>query len=460
MGTAAAFAALTAEQLADIQGLILRSYRMPRIRGFVLRIDDPQAARNLLGRLADGDAHVPAVRAAMPWQTKPDFCLNVGMTFDGMKALGLPAASLASFPEEFAAGAIGRAAEVGDTGVNAPEHWIGGLNTGHAHVFLSLSAQSEEVVTDLSGVLRSAFASGGVAELFTADGAMLPNHRAHFDFADGISQPRIAGAPAYKPDSPEALSFSDPLELSPPGAFVLGYESQHRGLTYPYPAPDALGRNGSFAALRILKQDTAAFERYLDQQSQTLGMDREQIAARLCGRWRNGVPLALSPDTDSPANLPRDQWNHFDYSDDPQGARCPFGAHVRRNNPRNTPVAGNGGQSHRIMRRGLPYGPPFDAANPDDGIERGLLGLFICGSLRDQFEFLMKHWVQDGEFAGLGEDRDPIAGHQPPGGGRFRFRDAAGKRVVLRGMASFVTTRAGAYCFLPSISALRWIAAL
>jgi deferrochelatase/peroxidase EfeB len=172
------------------------------------------------------------------------------------------------------------------------------------------------------------------------------------------------------------------------------------------------------------------------------------------------VPLALSPDSDRPASLAREEWNNFDYSNDPHGAQCPFGSHIRRNNPRNTAVAGNGGQRHRIMRRGVPYGPPFDPNRPDDGIERGLLGLFICGSLKDQFEFLMKHWVQDGDFIGMGEDRDPIVGNRPDGGGRFRFRDAAGKKVSLRSMPSFVTTRGAAYCFLPSISALRWIASL
>jgi Dyp-type peroxidase family len=460
MGTAVASAVLTAQQLADIQGLILRSYKMSRIRGFVLRVDDPGGVRALLGRLADGDANVPAVRSAAPWQTKPDFCLNVGLTFDGLRALGLPAASLESFPEEFAAGAAGRAAEVGDTGESAPEHWVGGLNTGQAHLLLSLSAQSDDVVSDTSRLLRSVFAGSGAAELFSTDGAMLPNFRTHFDYADGISQPRVMGAPAYKPDSAHIVDFADSLDQSPLGAFMLGYESQHRGLTYPYPAPDALGRNGSFAALRILKQDCASFERYLDQQAQALEMDRELIAAKMCGRWRNGVPLALSPDSDHPADLPREQWNDFDYSNDPQGSRCPFGSHIRRNNPRNTPVAGDGGQRHRIMRRGLPYGPPFDPDHPDDGIERGLLGLFICGNLKDQFEFLMKHWVQDGDFIGQGEDRDPIVGNQPSGGGRFRFRDAAGKRVTLRGMPNFVTTRGAAYCFLPSLSALRWIAAL
>lgn len=290
------------------------------------------------------------------------------------------------------------------------------------------------------------------------DGNLPPDHRAHFGYVDGISQPRIAGVPKQRPDGSGVPEFGDPMALVPPGAFVLGLPSQHPGLMYPMPAPDSLGKNGSFAALRILKQDCAAFENYLESSAAATGLGKELIAAKLCGRWRTGVPLALSNDG-NPASVAIENWNEFDYSDDPSGKKCPLGAHIRRNNPRATPVAGDGGGKHRIMRRGLPYGPPFDPTNPNDGIERGLLGLFICGNLRDQFEFLMKEWINDGDFAGLGSDRDPILGNQPEGGGRFRIPMAGRPQVSLRSMPSFITTRGGAYCFLPSLTALRYLAA-
>src|SRR6202022_4975862 len=88
------------------------------------------------------------------------------------------------------------------------------------------------------------------------------------------------------------------------------------------PQPEPLGRNGSFNAFRVLAQDVAGFEAYLDTAATDLlgrpnvddllppGAEaalgdglwrpaalREVIAANMCGRWRNGVPLALSPDT-------------------------------------------------------------------------------------------------------------------------------------------------------------------
>ncbi len=332
------------------------------------------------------------------------------------------------------------------------------FNSSQVHIILLISAQTSDVLEDITQQIRNAI-DGAASSFALPDGILPPDHRAHFGYVDGISQPRVAGVPKQKPDGSGIPDFGDPMALVPPGAFVLGLPSQHPGLTYPMPSPDALGKNGSFAALRILKQDCAGFEDYLESCATATGLDKELIAAKLCGRWRTGIPLALSSDP-SPASVPMENWNQFDYSDDPAGRKCPLGAHVRRNNPRATSVAGDGGDKHRIMRRGLPYGPPFDPAHPDDGIERGLLGLFVCANLHDQFEFLMKDWINDGDFLGLGADRDPILGNQPQGGGRFRIPNQGKPVTNLRSMPTFITTRAGAYCFLPSLTALKYLGSL
>ena len=140
-------------------------------------------------------------------------------------------------------------------------------------------------------------------------------------------------------------------------------------------------------------------------------IDPELLAAKMCGRWRNGVPLALSPDTDSPAGgMSPEQLNDFEYvnadgSGDPKGIRCPVGAHIRRVNPRGQPVAGQGvpggsNNSHRLMRCLLPYGPTYDPKQPYDGIERGILGYFINANIENQYEFVLRQWVNDSEFAG------------------------------------------------------------
>ncbi|MFD2091513.1 Dyp-type peroxidase [Blastococcus deserti] len=445
----------SALDLADVQGLIVRGYTMPRARHLLLRIDEPAAARRLLASLVDGSTTGPQVTSAAPWATKPDSCLNVGVTFAGLRALGVPAESLASFPEEFAAGAAARAQRVGDVGTSAPAHWLPAFTDRGLHLLVSVFAQDDAALTRATdAVVRTS--GSGLAELCRLDAALLGARVDHFGYVDGISQPTIASAPPTGPP--------DTMPVAPTGEFLLGHPSQHVGFSYPVPTPEALGRNGSFAAFRMLAQDVDAFHELLTEQSRRTNLPPEQIAAKICGRWRNGTPLVLSPDTDTPQPaLSPDQLNDFDYVGrfgDERGLACPVGAHIRRMYPRGSRVAGNGGHKHRIVRRGLTYGPAFDPTRAHDGVERGLLGLFIGVSLRDQFEFLMADWANDGLFApGLGRSKDPIIGANDDGAGTFSIPGPGG-RTVLTDLPRLVTTRGGAYFFLPSVTALRHLAAL
>src|ERR1700682_2180484 len=58
----------SALDLDDIQGFILRGYRMPMVRHFLLTVGVPAEARKLLGRLVSGDETEapPISRAASP----------------------------------------------------------------------------------------------------------------------------------------------------------------------------------------------------------------------------------------------------------------------------------------------------------------------------------------------------------------------------------------------------------
>jgi deferrochelatase/peroxidase EfeB len=446
---------------ADIQGFILHTYAMPALRVFALKVTQPQAARQFLGQLVSGAQHSPQLATATDWTVKPLYCLNVGLTYTGVAALGLPPDSLASFPEEFMAGAAARAERVGDIGRSSPENWIGQLASPNLHVLLFLFAQAEEVLEQVTTQLRAMY-SGSAAELSVHDARSLPESKAHFGYRDGFAQPTIEGG------LPPAIP--DVLPRAPAGEFVLGHPSQYADFTYPVPIPPALGENGSFAAFRILAQDCDGFEQFLTEAAIQTGLDRELIAAKLCGRWRNGVPLSLSPDSPG-EQIPQEDRNSFDYVpsdsipdafDDRRGYRCPLGSHIRRMNPRSSAVAGNSGLKHRIIRRGLPFGPPYDPLNPGDGIERGLLGLFIGVSLKDQFEFLMSDWANKGSFApGLRDTLDPIIGNNSALGATFLIPVEGRKRPVqLSGLSGFVTCRGAAYCFLPSATAIRYISVL
>jgi deferrochelatase/peroxidase EfeB len=478
--------------LGDIQGFIVRGYRMPMVRHFLLTVGDATQARKLLGRFVSADeSDAPQITTAEDWHVgfapgpgdntadaprrKPDYCLNVGITWPGMIALEIkdrvPAMSFQSFAA-FTAGAAERAKLVGDIGPGAPEHWIGGFGKGSDHVLVTLHALSPEAMASYSDRLPALFAEGGafreiwrgdgMALLEMQDGKLVPTSRAHFGYTDGISMTTLRGGPErYPPDHQE------PCE---PWLFVLRDDAEN----YTVPEPRELGLNGSFACFKIAMTDVVGFENFL--QSNKDRINPELLAAKICGRWRNGVPLALSPDTDTPAGgISLEQLNNFEYvnadgSGDPKGLRCPVGAHMRRINPRGQPVTGQGlpggsNNTHRLIRRGMPYGPAYDLTQPYDGIERGLLGYFINSSLENQYEFVLSQWVNNSEFAGSvrlhPKSRDPMIGAQDPTESIFVIPQADGAPPLkLTGFSSFVTTRAAAYCFLPSITAMKFISQL
>ncbi|MDE2366723.1 MAG: peroxidase, partial [Betaproteobacteria bacterium] len=309
---------------ADIQGFILRTYAMPVLRVFALKIDRPLAARQFLGKLVDGGG-TPQLATAIDWIVKPSYCLNVGLTYGGLAALGLPPASLATFSDEFAAGAAARAERIGDTGESSPANWKGRFASPDVHVLLFLFAQSDDILEQITDEIRATYTCGeAMSDLSVHDARSLPENKAHFGYRDGFAQPAIdGGLPPLMPDA---------LPKTPPGEFLFGYPSQYVDFAYPVPQPEALGRNGSFVAFRILAQDCAGFEQFLTQAAHDTGLDRELIAAKLCGRWRNGVPLSLSPHT-SGEEIPLERRNLFDYVpsssvpdafDDTRGYRCPL----------------------------------------------------------------------------------------------------------------------------------------
>ena len=184
------------------------------------------------------------------------------------------------------------------------------------------------------------------------------------------------------------------------------------------------------------------------------------MAAKMVGRWPSGAPLTLTPEHDDPelgADPHRN--NNFLYREnDDRGFRCPAGAHIRRNNPRDATIIGDA-RMHRLIRRGTTYGPPLpDGVLDDDGADRGLVGVFIGAHLERQFEFIKAEWVNDGNFIGYPGEKDPVAGHHD-GTGSATIPEKPVRRR-LQNLPSFVVTRGGEYCFLPGLRALRWLAEL
>jgi deferrochelatase/peroxidase EfeB len=458
--------------LADIQGNALRGYGYAHARHFALAVGDAAAARAFIGSLlpgAPGDG--PFVTTAEKWDEKPADCLNVGITCAGLTKLGVPAAVTQAVPAAFQQGPAVRAempdpdykrsVGLGDQDESAPEHWVlGGTVTPEVHILVSLYTRGGRHREKVSETLRASFAAHQLTEVSHHDADALPEGRVHFGYRDGIAQPRIG----------VGRELADMQPMAELGDFLLGrhYKNLYGG-NYIGDLPGALADNATYGAFRILSQDVFGFEELLDRWAATARMDRELVAAKLMGRWRNGVPLTLSPDTPDPdPPIPKSQINKFDFGpepdhptfyDDDAGLRCPVGAHIRRLNPRGSLVMGMP-HSRRIIRRAMPYGPEIQPGQQRDTIERGIAGYFICGDLEMQFEFIQRVWVnQDFSTSGLRGTREPIVGLQPEGGGSFTIRTTdARDPIVLGGMQNLVKTRGALYTLLPGIGGLRHLA--
>jgi Dyp-type peroxidase family len=459
----------------DVQGTILRGYRVDYARHFILSINDSQATGQLIQSLISGNNGLPKITTAKRLDGKPDSFLNVSFTCPGLAKMGVSADDLMSFDTAFQKGASSTeiANTVGDIGNSAPANWLGGLGNGEqVHLLVSLWVRdSKDILNSLSAKLTEAF-NGAATVLLVHDAEALPDDKIHFGYRDSIAQPTVIGAPPSKtPDDQPAVAT---------GEFLLGYENEIGG-TYQV-TPSQLSTNSSYAAFRILEQDVAAYDALLESFAETTGLETEHVAAKICGRWRNGNPLTLSPTSQEPL-LPTDELNNFTYvtppaeTDDTLGLTCPIGSHIRRNNPRNEAIVGSSSSNHRITRRAMPYGSPYNPDQPDDST-RGLIGYFINASINNQFQFLTSQWNQKSDFVksatapgGTPEGNavfnisgeDVFLGINDTSDSSFTFAAAGNNganNINATGFGRTITTRGGIYCFFPSMTGLGYLANL
>jgi deferrochelatase/peroxidase EfeB len=153
--------------------------------------------------------------------------------------------------------------------------------------------------------------------------------------------------------------------------------------------------------------------------------------------------------------------NDFQFGvDDPQGLHCPYGAHIRRSNPRDSFHPGSADQidisnRHRIVRVGRPYVVGDDGPGAD---AKGLLFMCLNSDIERQFEFVQQTWMLAPSFHGLRCEVDPIvAATRNAGEATFTIPTPTGP-VLVRDLKSFVTVRGGGYFFLPSRRALIFLA--
>jgi Dyp-type peroxidase family len=432
-------------ELADIQSGLLRPRPTPYAATYIaLRIDEASAGRELIRRLSEVIAS-----AAHPLSPAGDTWVNVALTFEGLRVLGIPEPSLRSFCWEFQQGMAARADALGDTDESSPEHWERPFGTADLHVVITAIAPDSDRLESAIARARITYQSlSGIEAIWRQNCHALSTEREPFGYRDGISHPAIEGS-----GIPGSNPSERPLE---PGELVLGYPDELDPRP-SIPQPEILGRNGSYVVFRKLHQQVAEFRRYLKAHAKDRA-DEELIAAKMMGRWRSGAPLARCPLHDDPAlGADRARNNDFGFGDDAIGYKTPPGSHARRSNPRDAQVAGVV-RLHRMIRRGTAYGPELpEGVLDDDGAERGLIFAFVGAHIGRQFEFVQSEWVNGGDFLGLGDVKDPIAGSHDDGAGSFLIpRRPIPKR--LHGLRRFVVTRGGEYCFMPGLRALRWLA--
>ena len=469
--------------LADIQGLLARGYRgLACARFTVFAVPCPAAGHAVLSWL------LPRVTTAAAYTAGS--ALHIAFSASGLRRLGLPDGVIAGFSAEFGEGMVGqdRSRFLGDVEGSSPRFWDWGApQEPPADALVLLYAATPQILSRRQAELAARLAAAGIHQVTVLDTLELGDSEP-FGFHDGISQPVIQGLP----------KASRGARALPAGEFVLGYPNAYGQLTDRplLPASDDprhllprdpagsgaadLGRDGCYLVLRQLEQDVGAFWEYTAEATRRPDGSydpraRTALAAKMVGRWPSGAPLIKTPDADDP-RLGDD--NDFGYHHtDPDGLACPLGAHIRRMNPRDSLDPDPGSERslavsdrHRLLRRGRAYGLSTAGAPagddhairraPDDSAPaHGGTGLhFVClvASLARQFEFVQHTWLNNPNFNGLYDDTDPLAGSRHPRGATFTLPARPVRRRYCD-LPQFVRTRGGAYFFLPSISAVRYL---
>jgi len=390
----------TALDLHDIQGNIVKAYGrygFPRGRYVLFSVCNGAAGRKFVQALA------PTITTSAPWRDSgaqtggtpiPEVTTNIAFSYHGLRELGVPRASLQSFPDEFAMGMKARRDLLGDNDKSAPDHWDP-VWTGSTKVdilvsingqdeaclerrYQALVALAEESLADDGSpgvrLLVGHSGPGGRRDLpYQAASAIYidgrPTAKEHFGYTDGIGDPFFKGTGSHESNligggkingcSPDTRDGWEPLET---GEFLLGYKDE--AFECPEaPNPKLLSHNGTYMVYRKLHENTHSFDQYIEHMGKEYPGGKEALAAKFAGRWRNGAPITRFP-TEDLANQFAERWSRakaaieasantaereqakqrfselnqqyaaFDYTNDLEGARCPLGAHIRRANPR------------------------------------------------------------------------------------------------------------------------------
>jgi Dyp-type peroxidase family len=506
----------------DIQGNVIPGFNKDHVRLLFLQIDNAAAAKRWVEEISKSVAtgrEVWEFNQLFKWTGKrrgvegavKATWINIAFSYPGLRRL-VPADA-----DKFKDDAFRRGDEAADA------QWVIGGEESAPGVVVIIAADDEHDAADAAqrvkdGIRAPGPSAGGVHIIYEQCGRTREDARGHehFGWRDGISQPGIRGQLSKdKTDllTPRKNPHENPNQGLPgqdllwPGEFIFGYEGQDRN-NVTAAGPDSLrpdgklvapewAKNGSYLVFRRLRQDVGAFHKFLLDQSSKQGVAPEALGARLVGRWPSGAPLVRTPTKDKPRlGQNADKNNDFEYGPgdggekgsadqhgpdvprDPDGLRCPFSAHIRKAYPRDETVAAgdpnpyerlgetldeSDTQTHRLLRRGIPYGPSSESTPEvpvQDAVDRGLLFMAYMTSISEQFEFISEHCLSDRNFKAPSTGVDPILGQENDGAAERIINSVmpGQKKPVKIKLGNWVTTTGGGYFFTPSIPGLRHLA--
>jgi len=249
------------------------------------------------------------------------------------------------------------------------------------------------------------------------------------------------------------------------------------------PPEQEWARFGSYLVFLKLEQDVELFHKVMGEQAQKLkdqGIDfmtRALLRAKAVGRWPSGAPVKPGARKDPFENRkPTEEELRIrkaDFKDDPKGDGCPLFAHIRKANPRGS-LESHGVdevRQHRIIRRGIPYGPRYVEGAGDAKDDRGLLFLAYQADISRQFEFLLRRWMDNPSFPKQEAPSgwEPLMGtdaahHESPDAAFVAYYHREGRKEVVptdfatASFRRFIRSKGGGYFFAPSIPALAALA--
>lgn len=492
---------------SDLQGLLRFGHgHLTEACFLLLQVNDVETARNWL--------LTAPVTSAVKDKELPTQALQIAFSSAGLRAMQLDETVINEFSAEFIDGMVGdenRSRRLGDIGNNHPDNWEWGSQQQTLADLLVMVYATADGLEDWQLKVQSNGFNEAFSVITTLTTTTSSANLEPFGFVDGISQPDIDWQQSVSTDLHERDDYSNLLAL---GEVVLGYPNEYglyteRPLLDPELQPQAvnlpvakdhpelrdLGCNGSYLVLRQLSQDVPGFWQFIDQASGSNPEQRDQLAAAMVGRQRDGKPLAeISTHEIAGINnkAAHRAVNHFTFDADPHGHTCPIGAHVRRANPRtgDFPSGVSGmisrlirtfgfgrrypredlvasSRFHRILRRGRAYGTqltPEDAIKADAPVEdRGLHFVCLGANISRQFDFVQNAWSMSAKFSGLPNESDPLLGHRQPllngdGTDTFTLPQASAPTRCIASLPQFVTVLGGGYFFMPGIKALHYIA--